>query len=140
VALFDREALGKPADEGRDPEPFFQVGAFIGQATNNVAEYRALLRGLEAAISAGATAIEVRSDSELLIKQMKGAYQVRNEGLIPLHGRARVLAMKLPTRFVHVPREANRLADRLVNRALDEWERRTKDDRQNGAAQEQTKS
>ncbi|HEY3315803.1 MAG TPA: ribonuclease HI family protein, partial [Bacillota bacterium] len=98
VALFDREAPAQPPD----PHPFFQVGVYIGQATNNVAEYLALLRGLEEAIAAGATAIEVRSNSELLIKQMKGEYQVRNEGLIPLHGRARVLAMKLPTRFVHV--------------------------------------
>ncbi|MHB0886042.1 MAG: ribonuclease HI family protein [Bacillota bacterium] len=128
VAVFNREALdgGQPGAK-EAPEPLAQVGLYIGPATNNVAEYTALLRGLEECLAAGASEIEVRSDSELLVKQMNGEYKVRNEGLQPLHGRARSLSLSVPTRYVHVRREKNRLADGLVNQALDEWERRNRD-------------
>ncbi len=128
VAVFEREALSRgqaAAEEG--PKPLSEVGLYIGRATNNVAEYTALLRGLEECLAVGASEIEVRSDSELLVKQMKGEYKVKSEGLQPLHGRARSLSLTVPTRYVHVPREKNRLADALVNRALDEWERRNRD-------------
>lgn len=124
-------ALFRAGDEAATPtaaeaataaaEPVLQVGAYIGETTNNVAEYYALLRGLEEALALGATEIEVRSDSELLVKQMNGEYRVRNDGLRPLHGRARALSHRVPTSYVHVPRERNRLADSLVNKALDDW-------------------
>jgi len=131
VAVFDREELRRaprpeasaPSAAEEGPKPMREIGLFIGRATNNVAEYRALLRGLEEAIAAGATEIEIRSDSELLVRQMSGEYRVKNDGLRPLHERALVLSRTVPTRFVHVPREMNRLADGLVNRALDEWEK-----------------
>ena len=108
-------------DQGRELET---VGKVIGQATNNVAEYRALIVGLELARGLGAADVEVRSDSELLVRQMTGEYKVKNEGLKPLHGEARALAAGFD-RFsiAHVERELNRRADALVNRALDEQER-----------------
>jgi len=108
-------------DQGRELET---VGKVIGQATNNVAEYRALIAGLELARGLGADDVEVRSDSELLVRQMTGEYKVKNEGLKPLHGEARSLAAGFD-RFTiaHVERELNRQADALVNRALDEQER-----------------
>lgn len=134
VAIYDRQSLGRPTAEAG--EPFFQLGLHIGKATNNVAEYMALIRGLEEARKAGATSIEVRADSELLIKQMNGEYQVRNEGIRPLYSRARALSLGVRVRFVHVRREANRLADRLVNRALDEWERSIKDEDNKCAGEE----
>lgn len=97
------------------------VSRVIGVATNNVAEYRALLTGLEIAERAGAREVEVLSDSELLVKQMRGQYRVKNEGLKPLHEEAAHRA-KTFARFSirHVSREQNGHADSLVNRALDE--------------------
>ena len=93
----------------------------IGVATNNVAEYRALLTALEMAEAAGAREVEVMSDSELLVKQMRREYRVKNEGLKPLHEEATRLVRGF-SRFSirHVDREQNAHADRLVNRALDE--------------------
>ncbi len=135
VAVFDREALDRgrsvnaPGAAEEAPKTLVEVGLYIGQATNNVAEYLALIRGLEEGLAAGASEIEIRSDSELLVRQMNGEYRVKNEGLRPLHGRARVLGATVPTRYVHVPRERNKLADGLVNRALDEWERSNGDGR-----------
>lgn len=100
------------------------VSRVIGVATNNVAEYRALVTGLELARRLGAQEVEVRSDSELLVKQMKGEYKVKNERLRPLHAEARGLATGFKSfGILHVEREQNRRADGLVNRALDEHER-----------------
>lgn len=100
------------------------VSRVIGNATNNVAEYRALLAALERAERMGAEEVEVASDSELLVKQMRGEYRVKNEGLVPLHAEARARAAGLG-RFAirHVPREENTRADGLVNQALDEDKR-----------------
>jgi ribonuclease HI len=95
-------------------------GEAIGVATNNVAEYRALLAGLERAVEAGVTELEVVSDSELLVKQMQGAYRVKNKGLQPLFHEASQLARQIGTvTYTAVRREHNELADRLVNEALD---------------------
>jgi dinuclear metal center YbgI/SA1388 family protein len=96
----------------------------IGWATNNVAEYRALLAGLSLAREVGAREVEVVADSELLVKQMRGEYQVKNGGLIPLHQEARRVARDF-ARFTirHVPREENCVADALVNQALNETQR-----------------
>jgi ribonuclease HI len=96
-------------------------GACIGPATNNVAEYRALIAGLEAAARAGADPLLVCMDSELVVRQMTGEYRVKNAGLKPLHAEARRALAKLGrVRFTSVRREANTHADRLVNEALDE--------------------
>ena len=95
-------------------------GEAIGVATNNVAEYRALVAGLEKAVELGIGELEVVSDSELLVKQMKGEYRVKNEALVELSLDAARLARKLGrVRYTAVRREHNELADRLVNEALD---------------------
>jgi ribonuclease HI len=95
-------------------------GETIGVATNNVAEYRALIAGLEKAIEVGVDELEVVSDSELLVKQMKGEYRVKNENLRPLAVQASRLARQVGrVRWTSVRREHNELADRLVNEALD---------------------
>ena len=95
-------------------------GERIGVATNNVAEYRALIAGLEKAIELGIDELEVVSDSELLVKQMQGEYRVKNETLRGLNDEANSLERKLGrVRHTAVRREHNELADRLVNEALD---------------------
>jgi ribonuclease HI len=95
-------------------------GEAIGTATNNVAEYRALIAGLEKAAEVGVNELEVVSDSELLVKQMRGEYKVKSETLRGLFERASDLANRLgPVRYTAVRREHNELADRLVNEALD---------------------
>lgn len=95
------------------------LGQAIGPATNNVAEYRALIEGLKMARAAGAAKVEVLADSELLVKQMRGEYRVKNEGLKPLHAEAAALARGFDDFSIrHVPREQNAAADRLLNEAL----------------------
>ena len=95
-------------------------GEAIGVATNNVAEYRGLVAGLAKAVELGVDELEVVSDSELLVKQMRGEYRVKNEALQSLVGRARDLERRLGVvRYRAVRREHNELADRLVNEALD---------------------
>ena len=96
-------------------------GEYVGAATNNVAEYRALIAGLEAAARAGVDALQVCMDSELVVRQMTGEYRVKNAGLKPLHVAAREAASRLGrVRFTSVPRSANAQPDRLVNETLDE--------------------
>lgn len=95
-------------------------GEYIGTATNNVAEYRALIAGLEAAVRHGAAPLAVVMDSELVIRQMTGQYKVKNAGLKPLHLEARTVAAKLAkVTWSSVAREHNQRADELVNEALD---------------------
>jgi ribonuclease HI len=95
-------------------------GDFIGEATNNTAEYRGLIAGLARAAELAVPEVEVRSDSELLVKQMRGEYRVRNANLRTLSLEAARLAREVgKVTYVHVRREKNELADRLVNEALD---------------------
>jgi ribonuclease HI len=95
-------------------------GERIGVATNNVAEYSALVAGLERALELAVDELEVVSDSELLVKQMTGEYRVKNEALKELNERASRLARRLGrVDYTAVRREHNELADRLVNEALD---------------------
>ncbi len=96
------------------------AGEPIGTATNNVAEYRALLRGIELAAEHGATELELYGDSELVVKQVRGEYKVKDAGLKPLHAQARQALSAFTTwSFNHVRREQNAEADALVNQALD---------------------
>ena len=96
-------------------------GVAIGEATNNVAEYRGLIAGLERAVALGVTRLEVRMDSELVVRQMTGRYRVKHPGLVPLFRRARALVESLEHWDIrHVPREQNKRADALANQALDE--------------------
>jgi ribonuclease HI len=95
-------------------------GEAIGVATNNVAEYQALVAGLERAAEAGVSELEVVSDSELLVRQMQGAYRVKNRALQELFVEASRLAREIgKVTYRAVRREHNELADRLVNEALD---------------------
>ena len=95
-------------------------GETIGIATNNVAEYRALIAGLEKALELAVSEVEVVSDSELLVKQMRGEYRVKNEALRDLVVQATRLARQIgQVTYTAVRREHNELADRLLNEALD---------------------
>jgi probable phosphoglycerate mutase len=95
-------------------------GEAMGVATNNVAEYSALVAGLEKAVELAVGELEVVSDSELMVKQMRGEYKVKNEALRELSLRAARLARELGSvRYTAIRREHNELADRLVNEALD---------------------
>ena len=98
-----------------------EVGAYLGIATNNVAEWTALVLGLEAAAKRGILRLSVRLDSELVVKQLRGEYRVKHAGLQPLYSRARQLLRQFSDVDVkHIPRKQNELADRLVNRLLDQ--------------------
>jgi ribonuclease HI len=92
----------------------------IGTATNNVAEYTALIRALELAVEQGLQGPEIRSDSELMVKQIRGEYRVKSTDLQPLFQRATELKKLLPGMvLIHIPRAQNAQADRLCNEALD---------------------
>jgi ribonuclease HI len=104
--------------DGREVAALF---GYLGKATNNVAEYQALLHGLRFALTRGASSVEVFSDSELLVRQIEGRYRVKNAGLQPLHREAQsLLARFAKAKLAHVPRERNHEADALANRAVDE--------------------
>jgi ribonuclease HI len=106
--------------EAEDGMVLAAVGEAIGVATNNVAEYRALIAGLERAREVGVDDLEVVSDSELLVRQMTGVYKVKNAALQELQAEATRLARSFPRiHYTAVRREQNELADRLVNEALD---------------------
>ncbi|HEY8552663.1 MAG TPA: tRNA (adenine(22)-N(1))-methyltransferase TrmK, partial [Thermaerobacter sp.] len=124
----DGAARGNPGPAGigvvlidPDGQVAERVARYIGTATNNVAEYRALIAGLERALAYGARRLEVYSDSELMVRQLNGEYRVKHEGLKPLYRQVRELVERFDAvRFIHVPRERNRDADRLANQGIDE--------------------
>jgi len=104
--------------QGEDGTPVEAWGEAIGHVTNNQAEYQALLAALRKARRLGAKTVTVRSDSQLLVRQFLGEYKVRDAKLKPLHEEARRLARAFDSfEIVHIPREQNRAADRLANRA-----------------------
>jgi len=106
--------------EAEDGTVLAAEGKAIGIATNNVAEYSALIAGLERAVELSVSELEVVSDSELLVKQMTGEYRVKNEALKELSLEASRLERRLgKVSYTAVRREHNELADRLVNEALD---------------------
>ena len=106
--------------ESEDGHVLDAHGETIGVATNNVAEYRGLIAGLEKAVEVGIDELEVVSDSELLVNQMRGDYKVKNDTLRGLVAEATALADRLrKVRYTAVRREHNDLADKLVNDALD---------------------
>lgn len=127
ILMTDGASRGNPGEAAigyvlSDPagQTVIEHGEVIGLATNNVAEYRAVIAGLEKAASMGIRQIKVRSDSQLLVRQLLGQYRVRNAGLKPLYERVRDVARKFErTVFEHVPREENRRADELADEALD---------------------
>ena len=102
----------------------------LGIATNNVAEYNGLLAALKWAVDHGHMDVQIRADSELLVKQMRGDYKVKHPGLQPLAARARLLVGQLDeVTFQHVRREQNKEADRLSNLGMDEAEAALKAER-----------
>lgn len=104
----------------RDGAPDLEVKGVLGQTTNNVAEYTAVVRALEHAAKLGARRVVVLSDSELMVNQMTGKYKVKNEGLRPLYEDARAHCAEFESvTFRHVRREQNGRADALCNEALD---------------------
>jgi ribonuclease HI len=127
VAHIDGGARGNPGPAGYGVHVedgggrvVAQLYGYLGFATNNTAEYAALLALLEYARTRGTSALRVLSDSELLVRQMKGEYRVKHPGLQVLHAAARRLVTELPSVvFEHVPRERNVDADALANRAMD---------------------
>ena len=127
VLYTDGGARGNPGPaaygfvlEAEDGDLLAAEGVAIGSATNNVAEYSGLVAGLTRAVELEVAELEVRSDSELMVKQMRGEYKVKNEALRALNLQAaRIARLVGEVRYVHVRREKNELADRLVNEALD---------------------
>jgi len=126
TANIDGGSRGNPGPAGygvhirREDGTIVELKESLGIATNNVAEYGALLAALRWAAGHGIKALHVQSDSELLVKQMKGLYRVRNPGLQPLYEEARALARQIGrVTFEHVRREFNGDADRLANEAMD---------------------
>ncbi len=109
AAIFD--------DENRERH---RISEAIGRATNNVAEYRAAIAGVEAALALGARHVELRMDSELVVRQLDSRYKVRNPVLKRLFARMKDLRWRFASfRAVAIPREDNALADKLANQALD---------------------
>jgi probable phosphoglycerate mutase len=127
VAYIDGGSRGNPGPAGYgvrfeapDGQPIKELRDAIGIATNNVAEYRGLLAALQWALEHGYRRVQVRSDSQLLVRQMGGKYKVRHPGLQPLYERAqRLRAQFEDVRFEHVRRAENTHADRLANEAMD---------------------
>lgn len=104
-----------------DKQPVAKIARYLGQTTNNIAEYKAAIIGLEQAIMLGATKVSLMADSELLVKQLNGVYKVKNEGLKPLFSQAKQLIAAIGSVEVkYIPREMNREADALANKAIDE--------------------
>ncbi len=124
----DGGARGNPGPAGAGAvlslaggEVVARLKEYLGEATNNVAEYRGLILGLEAARARGCRSLEVRLDSELIVRQLNGQYKVKSPHLKPLYERAKRLLQDFEAvSIVHVRRELNHEADKLVNQAIDE--------------------
>lgn len=124
----DGGCRGNPGEAGfgvhvttPDGSEVVELYGYLGLATNNIAEYQALLHGLRYALGRGARRVKVFSDSELVVRQIAGSYRVKHPAMIPLHREATGLMRQFAEVTVtHVRREQNKDADRLANRALDE--------------------
>jgi ribonuclease HI len=124
----DGASKGNPGPAGigvivcRQGEVIKTISLYIGEQTNNVAEYTALIWGLQEARAQGAKAVAVRSDSELLCRQMNGLYRVKHPNIVPLAAQAKqLLAAFQECEVVHIPREQNQGADALANQAVKEY-------------------
>ena len=124
----DGASRGNPGEAGfgvhvttPEGEELARLYGYLGPASNNVAEYQALLHGLRWALARGVRRVHVFSDSELVVKQMSGAYRVKHPAMVPLHREARALARRFEEfRLTHVRRAQNKEADRLSNLAMDQ--------------------
>lgn len=122
----DGASKGNPGDAGigvvistADGEVLREIGEYIGKTTNNVAEYSALIRGLEEAVDLGATQVEISTDSELMARQLTGVYKVKSPNLQPLFAKAvSLLRCFERASITHVMRELNKRADQLANEGV----------------------
>jgi ribonuclease H / adenosylcobalamin/alpha-ribazole phosphatase len=129
IVACDGASRGNPGPAGigveitnEEGEVLAEIARGIGETTNNVAEYTAVIEGLARAAELGAGSVTLRSDSQLLISQLTGRYRVKAPHLQPLHRRARSIAAGFDrVSFEHVPREENVEADRLANEGVDRW-------------------
>lgn len=127
LLMVDGAARGNPGEAGcgaviynEDGTVVKELSRYLGRATNNVAEYEGLLMGLEALLKMGQRRIRVQSDSQLLVRQLSGQYRVKDEKLKLLFAKAVALLRQFDGyRILHVPRESNKLADRLANQGID---------------------
>lgn len=123
-------AAGIVVERAQNGEVIVKIGRYLGEMPNNQAEYRALILGLQTVSALKPPAVDVFMDSELVVRQMTGVYQVRDTALRTLYQEAMALVRALPeVRFTHVRRAQNALADRLANAALDEHQRTTRQQR-----------
>ena len=127
VVYSDGASRNNPGEAGagvyimQDGKPLERIARYLGMTTNNIAEYTAAIAGLERAVQLGASSVKLFADSELLVKQINGLYKVKNEGLKPLHARAKELIAKIGRVEVqYIPRAMNKEADALANKAIDE--------------------
>ena len=129
IVACDGASRGNPGPSGAgaqitgpDGSVLAEVAEGLGETTNNVAEYTAVIRGLERALELGASDVLLRSDSQLLINQLTGRYRVKTPHLQPLYRRVRELGARFDTiEYEHVRRERNTEADRLANLGVDEY-------------------
>lgn len=127
VMYTDGGARGNPGIAGigvliedKDENVIREISQYIGEQTNNVAEYKALSRGLEVAVDLGIKKITCYLDSELVVKQIKGEYKVKNERMIPMYNMIIPLIKKFDSfEIIHIRRELNKKADKLANEAMD---------------------
>ncbi|HEY7191514.1 MAG TPA: ribonuclease HI family protein [Vicinamibacterales bacterium] len=126
IANIDGGSRGNPGPAGygvrieQSDGTILELKEFLGSCTNNVAEYSGLLAALRWGAEHGVSELRIRSDSELLVKQMRGEYRVKNPGLLPLYEEARGLIRTIGrVTFEHIRREFNKDADRLANEAMD---------------------
>ena len=124
----DGVARGNPGDggfgviiKGRDGNLLEEIGGYLGVTTNNFAEYSGLVAALKASLKYQTAHIEIYSDSQLVVRQLNGLYSVKSESLLPLHKEARRLMSLLGNVAVfYIPREKNKEADALANKAVDQ--------------------
>jgi len=127
IIHIDGGSRGNPGEAGfgvhvsdADGNAITGLFGYLGTQTNNVAEYAGLIAALRYAVAENPASVVIRSDSELLVRQIQGVYRVKNEGLLPMFEASKRLMGRLRrVTLEHVPRERNKEADRLANRAMD---------------------
>jgi ribonuclease HI len=127
IIYTDGAARGNPGPAGIGVAIYSEEGTllaelceYIGETTNNVAEYRALMRGLQEALSLAAVKVQFYSDSQLLVRQINGEYRVKHPNLQPLYQKVVDLLQQFPSyKINHIPREKNKIADKLANKGID---------------------
>lgn len=137
IIFSDGASKGNPGDAGigvvlsdENGSMLCEIADYIGQTTNNVAEYKALIRGLEKAAELGASVVEISTDSQLLARQLAGVYKVKAPNLKPLHDQAMILLRHFAKVSIsHVMREYNKRADQLANEGV----RKHKNEKLNGS-------